>query len=130
MKAFRRNWVTTAGKGVLGLVLAVVAGCALLVVLVEGGQWFSTQAARRDIAEIRGIFDRAIADGTAPAIAAGRYVIGADCGGGSYCIQYRDAAGEKQGYFVSRSGRDRWEFQQLANGSARQGFVRDRVRVE
>lgn len=117
----------TAGKGVLGMVLVVVAGCALLVALVEAGQWFSTQAARRDIAEIRGIFDRAIADGTAPAIAAGRYMVGANCGGGSYCIQYRDAAGEKQGYFVSRSGRDRWEFRQLANGSARQGFVRERV---
>lgn len=127
MKTFRRNWVTTAGKGVLGMVLVVVAGCALLVALVEAGQWFSTQAARRDIAEIRGIFDRAIADGTAPAIAAGRYVIGANCGGGSYCIQYRDAAGEKQGYFVSRSGRDRWEFQQLANGPERQVFVRERV---
>ncbi|PTX99215.1 hypothetical protein DB345_02245 [Spartobacteria bacterium LR76] len=127
MKAFRRNGVTTAGKGVLGLVLVVVAGCALLVAAVEAGQWYSSQAARRDIAEIRGIFDRAIADGTAPAIAAGRYVIGANCDGGSYCIQYRNAAGEKQGYFVSRSGRDKWEFQQLANGSARQVFVRERV---
>lgn len=130
MKAFCRNWVTSAGKGVLALVLAVVAGCALLVALVEAGQWYASQAARRDIAEIRGIFDRAIADGTAPAIAAGKYMIGANCGGGSYCIQYRDAAGEKQGYFVSRIGRDKWEFQQLANDSARQVFVRDRVTVK
>lgn len=130
MKAFRRNRVMSAGKGVLALVLVVVAGCALLVALVEAGQWYVSQAARRDMAEIRVIFDRAIADGSAPAIAAGKYTVGANCGGGSFCIQYRDAAGEKQGYFVSRIGRDRWEFQRLGDDPARQGFVRDRVTVK
>lgn len=130
MKAFRRNWVMTAGKGMLGLVLLVVAACAMLVALVEAGQWFSSLAVRRDKAEIRGIFDRAIADGTAPAIAAGTYTVGANCGGASYCIRYRDAAGKTQGYFVSRIGRDGWEFQRLADGPARQVFVRERVGAE
>lgn len=130
MKAFRRNWVVTFCRSVAGVGLVVVAGCALLVALVEAGQWFSTQATRRNIAEIRVIFDRAIADGTVPAIAAGRYMIGANCGGGAYCIQYRDAAGEKQGYFVSWIGRDRWEFRQLGDDPARQVFVRDRVTVK
>jgi len=130
MKAFRRNWFAVLVKTVAGAGLVVVAGCALLVALVQAGQWFSTQAARRDIAEIRGIFDRAIADGTVPAIAAGKYTVGANCGGASYCIQYRDAAGEKQGYFVNRIGRDQWEFRQLADDPARQVFVRNRVRAE
>jgi len=99
------------------------------VALVQAGQWFSTQAARRDIAEIRVVFDRAIADGTAPAIAAGKYTVGANCGGGSYCIWYRDETGKKQGYFVSRT-RDRWEFTRLGDDPGRQVFLRERVRVE
>ncbi len=130
MKAFRRNWFAVLVKTAAGAGLVVVAGCALLVALVQAGQWFSTQAARRDMAEIRVVFDRAIADGTAPAIAAGKYTVGANCGGGSYGIRYRDAAGEKQGYFVSRIGRDRWEFTRLGDDPGRQVFVRERVRVE
>ncbi|GAT32473.1 hypothetical protein TSACC_2872 [Terrimicrobium sacchariphilum] len=130
MKAFRRHWVVVFVKMVAGAGLVVTAGCALLVAMVEAGQWFSSQAVRRDKAEICAIFDRAIADGTASAIAAGKYTVGADCGGASYYVRYRDAAGETQGYFVSRIGRDRWEFQRLTDGPARQVFVRERVSAE
>lgn len=104
-------------------VLALPVGGLAYTLYLE---WRLPEISRARIAEIRVVFDQAIADGTAPVSAKGIYTISGGRGG-AYRIRFPLPEGGVGGYYVTRDLKGDWVFRQRGGTNT---FVRDRLRAE